>query len=124
GLLVTPASLPSGTVGISYPQTTVSATGGTPPYVLSTVNLPAGLTFNTTTGLLNGTPTAAGTATITVKDSAPAPLSTSLTLVINAPPLMLTPTSLSAGTAGVAYTSVTIAPSGGTPPYVMSSLGL
>lgn len=50
----------------------VGVTGGKKPYVFSAIGLPAGITISST-GVIKGTPTAlgsAGTATITVKDSA------------------------------------------------------
>lgn len=69
---VSPASLPAGMVGIPY-TATVTATGGQGPYQLSIVSgaLPAGLTFDASTGVISGKPSAAGTATFTLqaKDS-------------------------------------------------------
>jgi len=72
--IITPTSLPSGTVGASYAQS-VEATGGTLPYTWSyTGSLPPGLSWNTSTGaywVLSGTPTTAGTydVMVTVTDS-------------------------------------------------------
>jgi Putative Ig domain/Matrixin/Ig-like domain from next to BRCA1 gene/FG-GAP-like repeat len=72
-LSVTTASLPNGTVNTSY-AATLQASGGTPPYSWSLTSgaLPAGLSLNATTGVINGTPTTAATAnfTVQVRDSA------------------------------------------------------
>jgi hypothetical protein len=66
-LAVSTASLPDGAVGSPYNQSLV-ATGGTAPYtwVVATGTLPAGLTLNTT-GVISGTPTAAGSSSFTVR---------------------------------------------------------
>jgi uncharacterized protein (TIGR03437 family) len=57
-LSVSTTSLPSGTVGSSY-SAQLTATGGTPPYGPWTLSgqLPPGITFNTSTGTITGTPT-------------------------------------------------------------------
>ena len=48
----------------------MTVNGGTSPYTFSVVGtLPTGLTLNTTTGAITGTPTASGTFTIQVKDA-------------------------------------------------------
>ncbi len=47
-----------------------AVSGGTAPYTFSvTGTLPGGLTLNTTTGAITGTPTATGTFTLQVKDA-------------------------------------------------------
>ncbi len=48
----------------------MNVTGGVGPYTFSVVGtLPAGLTLNTSTGAITGTPTAAGTFSIQVTDA-------------------------------------------------------
>jgi hypothetical protein len=56
-LVITTTSLPGGTVGNSY-AATLAASGGTPPYKwwLTSGSLPSGLSLNTSTGAITGTP--------------------------------------------------------------------
>ncbi len=70
-LAITTAALPVGVVGESY-TAVLAASGGTPPYSWSIGGggLPAGLSLNTSTGVIAGTPTTAGTASVTVRASA------------------------------------------------------
>src|SRR5208283_3545110 len=71
GLAVASVNLPAGTLNVAY-SATLSATGGQPPYTWSTSgSLPAGLTLSASTGVISGTPSAAGTSnfTATVRDS-------------------------------------------------------
>ena len=58
----------SGQIGVAYSDT-LSASGGTAPYVwsVSAGALPAGMTLGATSGVLGGTPTVAGTFSFTVK---------------------------------------------------------
>ena len=66
--ITTPSPLPSGTVGTLY-STTVAAAGGTGTLSWSVVGgaLPTALTLNASTGVISGTPTAAGTSTVTIR---------------------------------------------------------
>lgn len=66
-LNITTTTLPNGTVGAAY-NSTVQATGGTPPYTWSITvgTLPAGLSLNANTGAITGTPSATGTSNFTV----------------------------------------------------------
>jgi hypothetical protein len=83
---ITTSSLPAGTVSSAYSQT-LAATGGASPYTwsISSGSLPAGLSLAAATGVISGTPTAAGTATVTVKvtDSASNTATASLSITVD-----------------------------------------
>lgn len=66
---ITTSSLPSGNVGTAYSQSVAvsQATGSSRTYSLFSGTLPAGLTLNSSTGLISGTPTAAAVSSITVE---------------------------------------------------------
>jgi hypothetical protein len=68
GVTITTTTLPGGTVNAAY-SATLAATGGTGTYTWSVVTgtLPAGVALNATTGVVSGTPTAAGTSNFTVQ---------------------------------------------------------
>ena len=65
-LLITLGTLPGGTVGAPY-NAILRASGGVAPYTWSIPlgTLPTGLTLNTSTGAVTGTPTTSGTFTFT-----------------------------------------------------------
>ena len=121
-LSLTPASLAAGQAGAAYSQT-LTASGGVAPYsyAVTAGALPAGLTLNAATGVIDGTPTAQGSfnVTITATDSSgggQGAVARSYALVIAAPSIVVSPTSLPNGASGVAY-SQTLSASGGTAPY-------
>jgi len=60
-LVLTTTTIPNGTVGVAY-STTFTATGGTAPdtWSVSSGTLPGGLSLNSSTGTLSGTPTVSG----------------------------------------------------------------
>ena len=68
GLTITTASLPNGRRNIPY-SATLSATGGTSPYTWAIASgaLPTGLSLNSATGGISGTPTVRGTASFSVR---------------------------------------------------------
>ena len=118
-LSLSPASLTNPTVGSTYSQT-ISASGGngTYSYTVTAGSLPAGLSLNASTGALTGTPTAGGAFnfTITATDTASATGSKAYSVTVAAPTISFSPTTLTAGTVGSAY-SQSISGSGGTAPY-------
>jgi Zn-dependent metalloprotease len=67
-ILIAPSSLPTGQAGMGYSQT-LSATGGVTPYSWSILSgsLPVGLSLDATSGVISGTPTAAGTASFAIQ---------------------------------------------------------
>jgi hypothetical protein len=87
---ITTSSLSGGTVGVSYSQT-VSAIDGTTPYTwsISSGTLPTGLTINSSSGAITGTPSGSpGTAmfTVLVTDNASATDTQDLSITISAAP--------------------------------------
>jgi uncharacterized repeat protein (TIGR01451 family) len=69
-----PATLPNGTLGVSYTQA-ITATGGIAPYSWSATGLPAGLSIDPGTGVISGSPSASGPFSVTVDviDNFPSP---------------------------------------------------
>jgi len=107
-----------GTVGVSFSYT-ISATNNPTSYGSTT--LPAGLSLNTTTGVITGTPTTAGTFTVTdtAKNISGSGTGT-LTITINPAIPVVTSTSVN-GTTGVTF-SYTIAATNNPTSYGASAL--
>src|SRR6266540_874438 len=84
GVTVTNPGSRTGTVGVAT-SLQMSATGGTPPYTWSASGLPPGLSISSSSGLISGTPTTAGSysVTVTARDTANVSGSTSFSWTIN-----------------------------------------
>ncbi|MCC6263620.1 MAG: putative Ig domain-containing protein [Bryobacterales bacterium] len=126
---------------LSYPSAIngvrkTAITGGNPSvgggtgsftYTLASGTLPAGLKPNPTTGVIEGTPTQAGTASVTVKvtdSGTPQQTATSgaIEITITNPPIqVVTLSPLPGGTAGTAYTTPLTASGGDDGPYTWST---
>jgi hypothetical protein len=115
----------SGDVGVPYSSALV-ATGGTAPYTFAIVSgMPGGLSLNTSSGLITGTPTAAGSFSLTAKvtdakgvvatatGGCPIAVATTPTLACVAQ---------TTGQVGVAYNAALVR-SGGSAPYTFSIVG-
>ncbi|WP_397383790.1 beta strand repeat-containing protein, partial [Prosthecobacter sp.] len=113
-----PTTLATATVGTSYTQT-ITASGGTGPYTftLASGTLPTWASL-TSAGVLSGTPNSSTTAifTLRVTDANACTSTLAYTLTPVCPTITITPSALSAGTVGTAY-SQTLAASGGIAPY-------
>jgi len=124
--IITPSRLAPAMQGSSFNQT-LTANGGTAPYVWSLVNstLPSGITLAPNSGVLSGTPTGNGTFsfTVAVSDStAPTPMTATavLSLTIASAGTGLTMTSpLPLAIQDLPY-SHALTVSGGTGPYTWS----
>jgi len=113
-----PASLPNGAMGTAYSQVlSASPAGGSYMFTVASGSLPAGLTLNSATGVLSGTPTANGsfTFTVTATGFGSCAGSRQYTVVIGngGCPAITLPASLPAGSTGQFYnTPVAASPSG------------
>ncbi len=122
-LNISTQSLPAEAVSASYSQT-LSASGGSTPYTwtVSSGALPDGLSLNSSTGTISGTPTTAETSTFTVQvtDAVAATDQQELSIEITAEDAVsITTQNLSAGTVSVSY-SQTLTATGGSTPYTWS----
>ena len=122
-----PATLPAATPATAYSQQ-INVSGGTAPYnsfVVASGSLPPGLTLNAT-GLVSGTPIAAGNYSFTVSASDSSTgsgpysgTSGTIAVTVNAPTLTLLPTSLPNPIRNTVYTQ-TLTAGGGVAPYTFS----
>jgi len=121
--LTVDATLTNARVGEAYSHT-FSASGGVTPYQYSLVGLPGGLSFDTQTGTISGTPNVAKSdiqLQLTVTDSG-TPEQTaveSMLLTVKSPAVQITTTSLAGGQVNVAY-SAQLSAADGELPYTWS----
>jgi large repetitive protein len=87
-VFVVDAVLPPGVIGTAYSQT-LTGEGGSGPYTFAVTSgaLPGGLSLNSSTGVISGTPTTAATFsfTVTATDSLSVAGAQAFTIVVSAP---------------------------------------
>jgi hypothetical protein len=123
-LAVTTATpMTAGTVGAGYSQTLTGSGGfGADTWTVTAGTLPAGLTLASSTGIINGNPTAAATSNFTVQatDAGTNVASKALAITINGnSPAITTTSPMAAGAVNMAY-SQTLTEAGGASPFTWS----
>ena len=116
----------SATLGEPFTQQLPAANGGTPPYEYRVTTPPAGLTFNSGSHTLSGTPTAPGTTTVTytVTDANNIEASDDFTITVSAAVLSLGDITGFSATIGELFTQQLPAASGGRSPYAYGTTPL
>jgi hypothetical protein len=116
---MTTAALPNGQQGLQF-NYQLAATGGKPPYIwaMTAGTLPVGLNLNQTSGIVSGTPAAAGSFnfTVEVKDSEARTVRKALSLTVSPPSLSIETATLLEAFKGSAF-SYQPGAAGGKPPY-------
>jgi hypothetical protein len=117
---ISSATLPGGTLNAAYPATTLSATGGVPPYsnwVVSNGSLPAGLSLDKNSGTISGTPAcpvSTAAFSVTVQDFLNVTsASQQFSIATVGAPLTINTTSLPGDIIGTAYSQQLQASGGG-----------
>src|SRR5690606_14745840 len=120
-IAIAPTSLPDALVGTAYEQPAV-VSGGPGPYsfAVASGSLPPGMAMDGD-GIIDGTPEAPGTFSFVVAatDAFEQAGEQPYTLVVAAPDITLSPTTLQDATVGVDY-QATISASGGNAPYTFA----
>ena len=118
-IAIAPTSLPAPSLNVAYPATQLTASGGTAPYTFFASGLPPGLTLSSS-GLLSGTPSQAGTYTlnVTVVDAngCTGVRSYPLAQIVGCQTLTINPATLSNAVVGTPY-SQSLTATGGAAPY-------
>jgi len=112
-LVATTTSLPNGAPSVAYSET-LTATGGDGSYTwsLTVGSLPTGLSLNTSTGDITGTPTgSSSTFTVQVESGDGQSNTQALVILVNSP-LAVTTTSLPDGLENVDYGTATLTATG------------
>jgi large repetitive protein len=113
GFVVTTASAPPGTVGTPYSLPLKAEGGGTGTWSVASGQLPPGLTLNSSTGMLAGTPTAAGAYQFRVRVSDDSRSASKQFTVLVRQPLAVQAPTVPAAEVGVRMVAVRLGSTGG-----------
>ena len=121
-------TLAPGEVTVAYPNTSLTASGGTAPYQWFLVSGPTGLSIDPNSGLLSGTPTVSfnGNLVVRVADANSVTATANPPLTIASVPSISTASlpqgSLPQGEVGAAYPTSVLTVTGGTAPFTWSPI--
>ncbi|MEP7337822.1 MAG: putative Ig domain-containing protein [Acidobacteriota bacterium] len=104
--LLAPAALPSAQVGMPYSQTiTASTSGASYNFAVTSGALPNGLTINSSTGVISGTPSQLGLFNFRISASSTdgCPGYRDYAINVACAPIIINPATLTGGTVGTAY---------------------
>ena len=102
-----------------------SLTGGSPSFTWAATGLPAGLSVDSSSGIISGTPTAVGSSSVKLTATDGLGLATSATFTITVvTPLVVTDPPDQSGAVGSALTALQFTASGGSPGYTWAATGL
>jgi len=123
-LSITTASLPDGAMNTAYTATLVSSDGTAPvTWSVRTGTLPAGLTLNSATGVISGSPTTVGKVDFTVEatdhSTPPQTPVVALSITVAPAPFVISTSTMANATIGATY-NATLQATGGTPPISWS----
>src|SRR5438067_2512929 len=100
--VITSPTAATGQVGVAFSYQITASNG--PIISYNATGLPGGLSVNTSTGLISGTPTTAGTYSVTISaTNSSGTGSATLTLTIKPPPPVITSATTASGTVGIAF---------------------
>ena len=125
GAAINTTALPNGTSNVPYTAQLACTSCQNYTWSVSSGTLPQGLQINGQSGIISGTPAAAGASTFQVSLTPPSTLrgfqtvTQILSITINLGGLAITTTTLPVGSVSAPY-SATLAATGGTPPYSWS----
>jgi len=123
-IVINPASIPDGQVGVSYGPVYLEASGGIAPYSWGWGHdIPPGLSLNAgAPATLSGTPQKAGTYNfgIRVIDQKGSEIEQEFTVTFAPQSITINPVAISNGAVGQTYGPVSFSASGGTGPYTFS----
>lgn len=127
GMSISGTPVTTATQGIAYAGFTVSAAGGNVPYVYSlTGSWPAGISINSSTGAITGTPTISGSYTglsVRATDTVGSQANLATFSINVATSLAINGTPATTATQNFAYPGFTATASGGTAPYTYALVG-